>query len=288
MYPRVSRYMKRQVYSVDPKDSLDTARSIMLARSISKLVVVDGEGRPIGVITAYDIARALAYKYPSRTIDSITVEDVMNTNIISITPSKSVKSAALIMLKHNMPLLPVVDDEGRIQGVLTKSGLLRAFIEHFSNAYKVEDVMRRHYTRAYRGHSIIHVAKLVELDSSGKVLVFDGDKLVGIIARRDIIFAFTRLQGAYKRVARSSRAAVYRGQIVTSRIYTIALAEDIMTPNPITVGPLEDSARAADIMLSEGIGSLPVVDNERVVGILTKLEILEALAAWRRRVAASS
>ena len=62
-------------------------------------------------------------------------------------------------------------------------------------------------------------------------------------------------------------------------IYTVPIAEDIMTPNPITVPMDMDASEAADIMVRERIGVLPVTDPiGRVRGVLTKIEVLEAVA----------
>lgn len=54
----VSRAMARQVFSCRPEDSIETAERLMADLRIRRLPVVDGEGRPLGVLSLADIARA--------------------------------------------------------------------------------------------------------------------------------------------------------------------------------------------------------------------------------------
>lgn len=54
--------------------------------------------------------------------------------------------------------------------------------------------------------------------------------------------------------------------------------EHIMTPHPITIGPHNTIRDAALLMLEHKIGGLPVMDRERVVGILTESDIFRVLA----------
>ncbi|MFS8500965.1 MAG: CBS domain-containing protein, partial [Caldicoprobacter sp.] len=72
--------------------------------------------------------------------------------------------------------------------------------------------------------------------------------------------------------------------IVTSK--DIADAEgksvqELMTPNPITVGPKTTIAYAAHIMIWEGIELLPVVENRKLVGIVTNQDVIKALQYMR-------
>ena len=283
MYPRVSSYMKRSIYTVTPDDTLENARNTMLSKGISKLVVVDEEDRPIGLITMEGMVRALAHKFLSKRISEVRVGDAMTPLPATLTPMRTVKAAASLMLRYGLPAMPVVDGEsGRLEGLVTRSSLVKAFSEKFPGVFKVSSIMRESFVKVDRGHSIFYVAKVIDLDASGKVLVFDGDKLVGVISKSDVILMIAKVGGGLRRVARASRASVYRASTSIPGVYMAAIAEDVMTPNPITVEPDIDASEAAEIMVRERVGVLPVTREGRVVGVLTKLEFLEALASWRK------
>src|ERR1700754_1573124 len=56
-------------------------------------------------------------------------------------------------------------------------------------------------------------------------------------------------------------------------------AKDLMTKDPITVGPDATAAEAGHIIASEGHNRLPVVEHGRLVGVVTRVDVLGALAA---------
>jgi len=51
---------------------------------------------------------------------------------------------------------------------------------------------------------------------------------------------------------------------------------DAMTPSPFTVGPEDPLEKAVDLMLQHRIGGIPVVDHEKVVGIVTETDVFRA------------
>jgi acetoin utilization protein AcuB len=110
-------------------------------------------------------------------------------------------------------------------------------------------------------------ARLMRLEGIRHVLVVDGGALVGIASNRDIRGDTPDRPGEV-----SARTPVAK----------------VMTESPVTVSaqtPLTEAARA---MLDRKIGALPVTDDLRLVGILTKADALEALLAWAERAPGTS
>ncbi|HXV92524.1 MAG TPA: CBS domain-containing protein, partial [Pseudonocardia sp.] len=72
--------------------------------------------------------------------------------------------------------------------------------------------------------------------------------------------------------------------------------ESVMTPSPVSVRPEDDLADVVALMLDAGIRSVPVVDDGRLVGILSRRDVLRAVAhreltsedVWRRRAGLAS
>ncbi len=54
---------------------------------------------------------------------------------------------------------------------------------------------------------------------------------------------------------------------------------DIMTRNPITIRPNLPVSQAAALMIESHVGSLPVIEKDRLVGIITDRDAVKALAA---------
>ncbi len=273
MGPRVSSYMTRQVYTVRPEEPLSRARKLMLSKNIGRLVVVDESNRVEGIITVSDVADALVNRYPSRPADLIRIGEVMTRDPITVEPTRTVRTAASTMLKYGVGGLPVVNSLGELSGIITRTDLLKAFASKYAGSFTVGDMMRRDFSTVNPGHSVFYVSRLVSVDPAGKVLVVDENgKLLGVIAKRDLAFLATPIR-------RGPSFIKGRGG---TRFYTIQLAEDIMTPNPITVEPDMDAAEAAALMYRERIGVLPVVDGGELVGVFSKLEVVRALASMKR------
>ena len=136
MTARVSSYMSSPVIVVKPTDTLAYARNLMLSREVGRLVVVDDETRPVGVITITDIANALTTR-PESLLEEVLVRDVMSRDLKTIEYNKSVKTAAYMMLKYGVGGLPVVDESGELVGIITRSDLVRAFAERYKGLFKV-------------------------------------------------------------------------------------------------------------------------------------------------------
>ncbi len=93
------------------------------------------------------------------------------------------------------------------------------------------------------------------------VLDDDGDSVVGILSQRDLF------RGALAR-------ALGYGQHAQAKVLGMLFVKDVMTGDPITVAPELPLADAARIMLDKKIGCLPVVENGRLVGILTESDFV--------------
>ncbi len=285
MAPRVSRYMTDEVIAARPGDNLAHIRRLMLRHGIGRVVIVDEARRPVGIVTVSDIVNALLGRFGSRPLNSITAEQVMTRDVKTISPRKSVKSAAEIMLRNRIGGLPVVDNEGALIGMITRTDLARAYYENYQGVYTVGDLAREAYAVADRFHSIYYVARILPLDPAGKVVVVDEEnRPIGIITKRDLAFASIPVEAASSRG--KDRFRKYKApdpggadRIVAVRDYLVPVAADIMTPDPITVTPDVDAAEAARMMVEHRIGALPVVDDQgKLVGLITKIEIMKALA----------
>ncbi|PMP60934.1 MAG: inosine-5-monophosphate dehydrogenase [Caldisphaera sp.] len=284
MAPRISSYMKSLVYVVSPNDSLAYARNYMMKKEISRVVVIDNKEIPIGILTISDIVEALFGKNYQKPLDSILVNEVMTHNPIIIEESKSIKTAALLMLRHRIGGLPVVDNSGKLIGIITKTDIAKAFYDKFRKKFIASDIMRKDFTSAKPGHSIFYIARLLESDPAGKVIILDDNKkLIGVIAKKDLAYAQLPLSVLISRgkdrYIKTKVPDIYKDKIVSLRMYLVPIAEDIMSSNPLVIKSNDDAASAAYLIVSENIGVLPVVnENNSIEGIITKIEFLNVIS----------
>ncbi len=123
---------------------------------------------------------------------------------------------------------------------------------------RVSDVMRRSVVTVDKGVTVGVALDLMERNDVNHLVVTSGDRVVGVISVRDVMEGLG-----------SSRFE----RIPARRIYVSAL----MTEPPITVEPKTSVREAVAIMLREGIGSLPVVEGGRLVGIVTETDLIRSL-----------
>ena len=119
--------------------------------------------------------------------------------------------------------------------------------------------------------SIQHAREIMEAQRINQLPVVVDGRVVGIITDRD-------LRDAYPSVFDSARHRTHdRGDGILEPS-TIAV-ETVMTPHVVTLSPNDSIVEAARRMRKERIGAIPITDNGRLVGILTRSDVLDAFAA---------
>jgi CBS domain-containing protein len=138
--------------------------------------------------------------------------DVMVSPVITVKPSSSVQETARIFLKRRISAAPVVDDQGKLVGIVSEGDLIhrseagterRRFWwlegltadETLAGEYikahsrKVADVMTRKVITASPDTPLHEIAALLEKNSIRRVPIVDGGQLVGIVSRANLIQA---------------------------------------------------------------------------------------------------
>jgi acetoin utilization protein AcuB len=134
----VSRRMQRNVVTVSPGDSLGEARERMRSRNVHQLPVTSEAGMLVGIVSDRDIRgatlpAALLPGRPQEELDRILretpVEKIMTRKVVTATLQDALEDAIVLLHDFRVNALPVVDDRGRVAGIITRGDILRAFIE---------------------------------------------------------------------------------------------------------------------------------------------------------------
>ena len=128
--------MTRGVISTGEDRTVFEAQEVMAESNIRHLPVVDPDNRLIGIVTDRDIRSALPNRYLQEGISAekkaelsrLKVSDIMTRKVISIPPTYTIQDALLMIQNAKVGALPVVDEDGRLKGILSVRDLLRAFI----------------------------------------------------------------------------------------------------------------------------------------------------------------
>ena len=126
--------MTTAVITAPPSMPIFDARSLMLKERIRHLPVMSSDGRLLGMVTDRDIrlnlpsqATSLSVWEINHLLSRLTVGEVMTTGVISVSPHRSARDAAQLMVDHQIGALPV-EDAGRLVGIVTETDMLKAFI----------------------------------------------------------------------------------------------------------------------------------------------------------------
>jgi CBS domain-containing protein len=201
-----------------------------------------------------------------------TVEQLMTRKLTTVGPDERLDLALTLMDTCGIAHLPV-EERGLLIGVLSLRDLLSADLSRIEagpgtrarhlRARCVREVMQAPVIVAHPQLPVEQAARLLLLHRISCLPVVDEGRLVGIVTRRD--FLREALQALERDGARDRR--------------TVPVAH-LMTPRPLAVVRSDDHLDVAHaIMKSERIVHLPVVDGERLVGILSDQDLLACVGS---------
>jgi len=167
---------------------------------------------------------------------AMKVSDVMTRRVVSVTPEATIRHAIRLMLDNHISGLPVIDDQGRLVGIVSEADFLRrseigtqrkrsrwldallgpagpANDYVHSHGFKVEEVMTRKPITVQEDTPLDQVVHLMEGHRVKRLPVVRGEKVVGIVSRANLMRA---LASIYRAAPKSSKGdAAIRSQILS-------------------------------------------------------------------------
>ena len=132
----VQNWMTTDVVSVGPDTSLLKVGKLMKDHHIRRIPVVDENGQVVGIISDRDVRDASPSK--ATTLDmyemhyllaELKAKNIMTAKPITVKPTDTVEQAALIMLDNKVGGLPVVDDSGKLVGIISDHDVFKALVD---------------------------------------------------------------------------------------------------------------------------------------------------------------
>jgi len=120
----VKEIMSKAVVSVPPNTSIRRVVELMHSKNIGSVLVVDERGNLVGIFTERDLVRVVALGIDLET----PVERVMTVRPITASLNEGVVEVAYKMVENWVRHLPVVDESGRVVGVVSIRDVLRAYL----------------------------------------------------------------------------------------------------------------------------------------------------------------
>jgi len=119
---KVAQLMHTPAVVCRPTATIREVANLMETRNVGSVVVVDNIGYVTGIVTDRDLALKGAGVGHS---PDVAVESLMTRDVACVTPGSDVSEAAVVMQKRAVRRVPVVDDLGKIHGVVAFDDLFR-------------------------------------------------------------------------------------------------------------------------------------------------------------------
>ncbi len=133
----VRHWMTRDVITITPGTSLFEAHHLMTEKRIRRLPVVD-RGKLVGIITLGDVrgaepsaASTLSVWEMNNLLTKLTVSEIMTRDPTTISQEATISTVAEIMLEKKFSGLPVVDEAGKLVGIITESDIFRLVVREW-------------------------------------------------------------------------------------------------------------------------------------------------------------
>jgi CBS domain-containing protein len=138
---------------------------------------------------------------------------------------------------------------------------------------RVTDVMTADVTTVAPDTDLREVAALLVRNRISGVPVVEGGRVLGVVSERDILFKERPSDGLHRGVL---AWLMDEGDLMLK--VDARQAREAMTSPAVTIGPTRSVADAATLMLDEGVSRLPVVEGSKLVGIVTRHDLVRAFA----------
>jgi len=128
--------MTSPAVTITPETPFQEALKLMRDKKFRRLPVVDSAGKIVGIVSERDMLHASPSPATSLSVWEVNyllwklkISDIMTHNVLTINQDTPIEDAANLMVTHKIGGVPVIDDSGKVVGVITETDIFRAFVE---------------------------------------------------------------------------------------------------------------------------------------------------------------
>jgi CBS domain-containing protein len=302
--------MSRHVVSARPETPIAEIVKDLLERRFRAVPVVDETGAVVGVITNSDLVgrgglavrlellHAIEEGERRRIIDELAgsahrAADVMTASPVTVAETATIRDAADLMLSRHLKRLPVVDDQGRLSGIVSRVDLLRtvtfadtaengATDVHAPASAPVMRVMNKDVPVVGPDDPVAHLINVVVSTRLNRAVVVDGDRRpIGLVSDAELIERVTPEARPGLVTTLMRRLPLMHGSVETQETLQHAkgrTAREFMRSDFLQVATTATIRVTLEEMLSGQRKIAVVVDEDgRLAGMADRRDLLSAL-----------
>ena len=257
---KVKDVMTKDIITVDKDESLKHVLDLMKKYEITKIPVLEKK-KLVGMVTdniiAYKLGSIRKKGIPASRLHASSVTD---KNIECVHPETDVEKI-LETVGEPGPTMLCVTENSKLLGVITKADLL-PFVK---SKRQVRELANKKIITVSSEDRVIHARRIMVDENIARLPVLNDGKLVGIISDNEIAFAFANLKSSFPLGRQKHQLEEL-------------LVEEVMKKTVIWIQPSVSASEAASIMLKNNLGALPLVENEKIVGIISRTDLLKTIS----------
>ena len=276
----VKNYMSKPI-TISQSSKLSDVLKKMLSEKISRLLV-ENNGIITEIVTEKDLGMFLLTDESERKLGEISLSEI-SKKIISINDNTELNECAKKILEYGIGSLVVTSNDD-VQGIVTKTDLVKYFASAFQDKKSVGEYMTPYYAWQYSDSSLSKiVSKMIEEKISRIILRNKNEIPEGIITFRDLFYTSLKL-GQEDDVLDNSDPLISvifprKGFVSESGFGGSMKASEIMSKNILSVNYDDDLAQTGKLLNDKKINGAGVLSkNGNLIGIISKTDIVKALA----------
>jgi CBS domain-containing protein len=251
--------MTKNVITIDKDVSLNHVLNLMKKHEITKIPVVDNK-KLIGMITDNIITYKLgSIRKKGIPASRLHASSVIDKNIECISPDTEIKTILKNVGKPGPTILCVVENDSLV-GVITKADLLPLV----NSKKQIREIMKKNLFMVSPDDRVIHARRIMIDNDIARLPVVDKGKLVGMISDNEIAFALANLKKSFPLGQQKHRLDEL-------------LVKDVMKIPVVWTEPNMTACDAAKIMLKKNLGALPLIENGKLIGIISRTDLLNTI-----------
>jgi CBS domain-containing protein len=214
--------MTHPAVTVAPGDPIEQAAKLMYTRKVKRLPVVDSDGHLTGIISRADVLSVFDRSDPPRlfppegmtvmntTVMKTSVKEIMTTQVVAVKLGATFKEMAAALRGNRVSAFPVIDDDGKVIGVVSEADMLAREVldadragtitamlhrgeQHAADGLTARDLMTHPAITVTPDDSVEQAARLMYTLQVKRLPVIDrSGGLVGIISRADVLAVYDR------------------------------------------------------------------------------------------------
>ena len=255
----VEEIMTKDVISVDKDVNLKYVLTLMKKNEITKIPVLEDK-KIKGLITdntiAYKLGSIRKKGVPPSRLHASSVTD---KTIECVKPDTDIKSVLKKVGKPGPTMLCVIENE-KLVGVITKADLLPMV----TSKKQVKEIVGNKLVTISSDDRVVHARRTMIDESIARLPVVDQGTLVGMVSDNEIAFAFANIKRSFPLGRQKHKLEEF-------------LVKDIMKSPAVWAKSSISIIDAAKIMMKNNIGALPIIENDKLIGIISRTDLLKTI-----------